>query len=160
MDIAVKKARNQIRKYFCSLIHNYATSIELETLPSDDSRQVAVSLRTGDLTGVDDDQRPKTEKRRSASVSEGRRNQCRRESDLWRVNRIGARAGNDNFEGNVSEYNKASGLRGEWWIIDDDSYIYDNLCGLLRNAEYEKELKWLLVKPQWIVKRLQEEEIY
>lgn len=76
------------------------------------------------------------------------------------MNRIGARAGNDDSEGIASECNKASGLRGEWWIIDDDGYMYDNLCGLLRNAEYENELKWFLLKPQWIVKRLQEGEIY
>lgn len=46
-------------------------------------------------------------------------------------------------------------VRWEWWNFENDEYIHDNVCWALRGAKYEKQLLWLLSKPQWIVSRLQ-----
>eukprot|EP00178_Gracilaria_changii_P001969 TRINITY_DN1287_c0_g1_i1.p1 TRINITY_DN1287_c0_g1~~TRINITY_DN1287_c0_g1_i1.p1 ORF type:complete len:978 (+),score=154.69 TRINITY_DN1287_c0_g1_i1:525-3458(+) len=46
-----------------------------------------------------------------------------------------------------------------WWEVEDDGYIRSNVCRLLRNAGYVKQLIWLLLQPQWIVKRPVEDGI-
>ncbi|PXF40429.1 Vegetative incompatibility protein HET-E-1 [Gracilariopsis chorda] len=48
----------------------------------------------------------------------------------------------------------------EWWETEDDGYIHDNVCRLLRNAEHVGQLMWLLSKPQWIAKRFVKNGIY
>eukprot|EP00178_Gracilaria_changii_P003929 TRINITY_DN15_c0_g2_i1.p1 TRINITY_DN15_c0_g2~~TRINITY_DN15_c0_g2_i1.p1 ORF type:complete len:854 (+),score=163.13 TRINITY_DN15_c0_g2_i1:992-3553(+) len=47
----------------------------------------------------------------------------------------------------------------EWWSMEKDGYIEDNICRALQSAGYEKQLLWLLSQPQWIVSRLFERGI-
>lgn len=41
-----------------------------------------------------------------------------------------------------------------WWSCEDDGYLHNNLCRMLRNAGQNDELLWLLAQPQWIATRL------
>eukprot|EP00178_Gracilaria_changii_P002243 TRINITY_DN13325_c0_g1_i1.p1 TRINITY_DN13325_c0_g1~~TRINITY_DN13325_c0_g1_i1.p1 ORF type:complete len:1137 (-),score=180.46 TRINITY_DN13325_c0_g1_i1:3414-6824(-) len=54
----------------------------------------------------------------------------------------------------MCEAASGSRLSHAWWNDEDDGYMHNNICRILRKGGYNDQLQWLLLQPQWIVHRL------